>query len=192
MSMSPQQLVQGGGDDLRVFPARVRRALVCIGMLIVVVLAFLRTFGFPPTFRVSLDHIIGVILLPPLGAAVVLGLLGLLSPFPMFSISHDGVRTYSLFGWFGTELIPWCHVRRITTYQSDRQQFLKIYSDHQLRPGQWRLIRPLLRHESELLRVYVSSGSMSGSMDVLLEQIEKRFADEIDANGVALIDFGER
>lgn len=55
-----------------------------------------------------------------------------------------------------------------------------------------RCSRPFLRRYSELMCVYISSGSMSGSMDVLLEQIEQRFADEIAANGVALIDYGER
>ena len=49
----------------------------------------------------------------------------------------------------------------------------------------------LLRRETEFMRVYVSSGVMSGSMDVLLEQIDRRFGREIDENGVALIDCGE-
>jgi hypothetical protein len=78
-----------------------------------------------------------------------------------------------------------------STYQSRGQQYLKIYTDNQVPADRWRLTHRLLRRETEFMRVYVSSGVMSGSMDVLLEQIDRRFGREIDENGVALIDCGE-
>jgi hypothetical protein len=182
---------QSAGEELVVYPARLRLLLALAGLLVADVVAFLGAFGFPPSFQLSLTHVMGLCILLTLTAVVVVCLLGLFSPLPLFSISHEGVRTYSLFGLFGTDLIPWPHVRRFVTYQSRGQQYLNIYTDNQVPADRWRLTHRLLRRETEFMRVYVSSGVMSGSMDVLLEQIDRRFGREIDENGVALIDCGE-
>jgi hypothetical protein len=182
---------QTEGEELVVYPARLRLSLVLGGLLVADVVAFLGAFGFPPSFQLSITHMISLCVLLPLTVVVVVCLLGVFSPLPLFSISHEGVRTYSLFGLFGTDLIPWPHVRRFVTYQSRGHLYLKIYSDNQMPADRWSLTHRLLRRETEVMRVYVSSGVISGSMDVLLEQIDQRFGREIDENGVALIDCGE-
>jgi hypothetical protein len=108
---------QSAGDELVAYPARLRLLLVLAGLLVSGVIAFLGAFGFPPSFPLSITHVMGLCIPLPLTAVVVVCLLRLFSPLPLFSISHEGVRTYSLFGLFGTDLIPWPHVRRFVTYE---------------------------------------------------------------------------
>lgn len=182
---------QDGSDELVVYPARLRVALVMLGLFLADAFAFLGAFGFPPSFQLSVSHVIGLCILPLLTVGLVISLIGVFSPLPLFSISHDGVRTYSLFSLFGTELIPWPHLRRFVTYHARGEQHLKIYSDSQVPPGRSRLLRRLLTYPDELLRVDISSSIISGSIVVLLEQIDQRFGREIDENGVALVDSGE-
>ncbi len=175
-------------DDISAHPARPRVALIATGLLLCETLAFIKTFGIPPHFELTLDQVMGSCVLVGVGPLTILAFVGAFSPYPLLKISHGGIRTYSIFGTFGTELTPWSHIKSIVIYHRLGQCVLKIYGDFQSLPTHRRLTRRLLRHEKEILRAELASGSVSGSLDEIFSEIKRRFGREIEENAVAFID----
>lgn len=182
---------EGTDAELAVYPARIRLALGFGSLIVLVILIALHVWHEPPPFQVGFLRVVEIGLLVILMLFAMIYLIGLLSPFPLFSVSGHGIRTYSAFGLFGTRLFPWRHISSIVTYHEGRSQTLKIYSDNQTTLGLWPFVYWLVKREPELLRVDVSSSLIAVSVDELLEQIRSHYGREIAENGVRLIDRGE-
>jgi hypothetical protein len=179
------------GDEIVMRRSWWKSALFVAAQALVGGLVFIATYGLPPSFRFTLYDVVTAGVLIPLSAFTGISLLGLFSPQPICTISHDGVQTYSLFGLFGTRLFPWSHIKAIVTYFVRGERWLKIYSDNSQPRGRRSLLQRLNGPDAAIIRVSVSGRMMAGSLDDLLDQISERFGAEIDAASVRLIDQGD-
>jgi hypothetical protein len=162
--------------------------LLVVSSLAMEVLAAVSVFGFPPSLRLSIDDVLGLLILTPLTAvSLVLGL-SIFSPQPLCCISHAGVRTYSLFGLFGTRLYQWPHIKALVTSEQRGHQRLAIYSDDHAPARTWAPWRRLIVSNGRVPRVILTDGVIAGSVVTLIDEIEHRFRHEIESNGVELLE----
>jgi hypothetical protein len=173
-------------DQLIVRPARLRIFIIALLMLLTVTLAAISTFGVPPTLRLSLSHLLGILILSPIAAGAAICLLGVFSPYPCFRISHEGIQRYSMFGIFGTSQLPWSEVNAIVVTQIPSQRLLEITTRRQTWCSSWRLLR-CLYGDRGVPFIFTSNFAISWSLDRLLEQLEERFGQELDEYEVRLI-----
>lgn len=134
--------------------------------------------------RVGFVRVVEVGVLAILITLIVIVLIGLFSPFPLFSVSHAGIRTYSMFGLFGSELTPWSAVTQINIELKGGPRALTIYSQFKLARN--RLTRWLIRKAKApgRVRVSVMRGMTNRPFDAIVDQVLERYEHEIDANGI--------
>lgn len=165
-------------NELVVRLARVKMALLMAFLLVCVALTFTQVWNERLLFRgfgylrvIELGFLLVFITL------TLIVLTGVLSPFPLFSVSHAGVRTYSMFGLFGSELTPWPEVTAIKIELSGGPRSLTIYSRH--KPTRGRFVRWLSRKTPGRMRVSVMRGMTSGPFDAIVDHLLERYEGEI-------------
>lgn len=182
-------------DGLVVRMARIRLALVFVFLLVCLILVFTSIWGKPPSFPFGVFfNVLRILQLAFVAILMVLTLIcliGTISPFPLFSVSRAGIRTYSIFGLFGSELTPWTEVTSITIELRDGPRSLTIYS--MPKPGGYRLTRWLICKTKTpgRMRVAVVRGMTNKPFDEIVDHLLERYEHEIDEYGIQVIVSGE-
>lgn len=170
-------------DELIVRPARVRMALLMAVLQLCVTLSFIQVWNDRPLFPgIGYPRVIALGFLLIFIALTAIVLIGMLSPFPIFSVSHAGIRTYSMFGWFGSELTPWREVTLIKIELAGGPRTLTIYS--QQKPESRRLVRWLNRKLPGRMRVSVMRGMTARPFDAMVDRLLERYEGEIEQYGI--------
>lgn len=178
---SSEQHASADGDELVVRVSKRKILLTDLMLTLAWAVVFQQIFGFPPTFQPSPARVVAYVILFPLGILVILSLIGLFSPFPAYTVSHEGIQRFPLFGWFGNPVIPWSEVRTIVIYTSRGVKYLVITAADSRSIGWSRALPQHLRSRvaTPVVRITVSSSILAGSIDELYAQIRQRYRSEI-------------
>jgi hypothetical protein len=178
-------------DELVVRMARVKLAagfLFLLACLTFVVINVLRDPRPPDT---GLYRGVELGFLAVLIALTLIALVGTLSPFPLFSVSRAGIRTYSMFGLFGSELTRWSEVTKIRIELAGGPQSFMVSSINKPSNSRFAFMRWLNQKLPTRLRASITRGMTTMPMDEIVDYILTRYEGEIQRYGIEVIVRGD-
>lgn len=193
MNESPVDAIEphSPDDELVVRMARIKLALGFVLSLVFVVFVFIIVWldqrsidnGF---FRVVARVIdIGFLdFFTVLALICLICLIGVFSPYPLFSVSHAGIRTYSIFGLFGSELTPWSEVTSIEIELSGGPRSFTVFSVNKPSKSRFALVRWLNQKIPIRIRASIMRGMTTRPMDEIVDYILIQFEREIQGYGI--------
>lgn len=99
-------------------------------------------------------------------------------------MSHAGIRTYSIFGLFGSELTPWSEVTTIRIELAGGPRTFTVYSVNKPSNSRFALVRWLNRKIPTRIRASIMRGMTTRSMDEIVDYILRQYESEIQAYGI--------
>src|SRR5690348_16382329 len=178
-------------DELVVRMAGVKLAagfLFLLACLTFVVINILRN---PQPVDTGLYRSVELGFLVVLIALTLIALVGTLSPFPLFSVSRAGIRTYSMFGLFGSELTPWSEVTKIRIELAGGPQTFMVSSINKPSNSRFAFMRWLNQKLPTRLRASITRGMATMPMDEIVDYILTRYEGEIQRYGIEVIVRGD-
>lgn len=177
-------------DELVVRLARVKWAIGFLFLLACLTFVFINIVWNPRPVDTGFYRVLELGFLAILIMLMLIVLVGTFSPLPLFSVSHAGIRTYSLFGLFGSELTPWSEVTKIRIALAGGPESFTVSSINKPSNSRFAFMRWLNQKLPTRLRTSITRGMTTMPMDEIVDYILTRYEGEIQRYGIQVIVHG--